>query len=90
MVEMVRIQMGKNGLTNEFLDNLKHLFIKTTSIRISLLKSATRDRQEAEKIAERIVSNLGNNYSCKKIGYTLVVRKWRRDRTLNNLKGGIK
>lgn len=82
MVNMIKLNLGKKGLTSEFIENLKKLFVNVDHIRISMLKSSTRDKQEAKEWADKIISDLGKNYTYKLIGYTLVVRKWRRARTL--------
>ena len=73
------IQLGKNGLTESFIGNLKHHFDKTKNVKISVLKSCCRDREELKKINEEILEKLGNNYTSRIIGYTIVVKKWRRD-----------
>ena len=35
---------------------------------------------ESEKVAEEIVSKLGDHYTYRIIGFTIVVRKWRKAR----------
>ena len=81
---LIKLQIGKKGLTPEFIENLKILFaVKTNdSARIYLLPSSTRDKAEVKKWVEEILAKLGKNFTCKIIGYTLVLRKWRRARTL--------
>jgi RNA-binding protein YhbY len=74
-----QLQLGKNGLTEDFLCNLKHHFDNTKNVKISVLKSCCRDREELKKINEEILKKLGNNYTSRIIGYTIVVKKWRRD-----------
>jgi RNA-binding protein YhbY len=80
MVNMLRLQIGKKGLTEEFLTTLKTAFVKTESIRIGLLPSSTRDRAEVKTWADKISQFLGKNFTIKIIGYTIVVRKWRKAR----------
>ncbi len=80
MANMVKLQMGKLGLTSRFIENLRKIFLNAEHVRIGLLKSATRDKEEAKKMAERIVGELGKNYTFKIIGYTLALRKWRKAR----------
>jgi len=79
---LVKLQIGKNGLTNEFIKNLKKVFETKTneSVRINVLKSATRSRKELEEINNKILEDLGKNFTSKVIGYTLVLRKWRKSR----------
>ena len=73
------IQLGKNGITENFICNLKHHFDTTKNVKISVLRSCCRDREELKKPNEEILGHLGNNYTSRIIGYTIVVKKWRRD-----------
>jgi RNA-binding protein YhbY len=77
---MIQLQIGKNGLTKEFIETLKNAFKNTENIRVSVLKSATRDRSELKEWAEKIVGDLGESYTSKVIGWTIVLRKWRKAR----------
>lgn len=77
MPNMMKLNLGKKGLTPEFIENAKKLFVKAESVRITLLKSSTRDKAEVKKWADEIVEKLGKNYTYKIIGYTIAVRKWR-------------
>ena len=79
---LIQLQIGKNKLTPEFIENLKSLFSAKTndSARISLLPSSTRDKAEVKKWAEEILAKLGRNFTYKIIGYTIVLRKWRKAR----------
>jgi RNA-binding protein YhbY len=77
MGNLIKLNIGKNGLTSEFIENLRKNFVNAESARIGLLKSSTRDRKEVKKWADEIVSKLGKNYTYKIIGYTIAVRKWR-------------
>jgi len=80
MVSQVKkIQIGKNGLTEEFIDQVKSLFTNEKMIKISILKSACRDKNEAKKIAEKLIVELGKKYDYKLVGYVLTISKFRRD-----------
>lgn len=74
-----QIQLGKNGLTEDFMSNLKHHFDTTKNVKISVLRNFCRDRKELKKIGEEVLEKLGKNYTLRIIGYTLVVKKWRRE-----------
>lgn len=74
-----QMQLGKNGLTEGFMCNLKHHFDTCKNVKISVLKSCCRDREELRKINEKILEKLGNNYTSRIIGYTIVVKKWRKE-----------
>lgn len=78
---LVNLQIGKNGLTPGFMAGLKNAFKTNEHVRISVLKSATRDKSELKELSKKILDELGKNYTCKTIGYTLVLRKWRKART---------
>lgn len=74
-----QIQLGKNGLTEGFICNLKHHFDNCKNIKISVLRSCCRDKEELKKIAEEILEKMGKTYTAKIIGYTIIVKKWRRE-----------
>ena len=74
-----QIQLGKNGLSENFMGNLKHLFDNCYNIRISVLRSCCRDKEELKKISEEILEKLGKNYTARLIGYTIVLKRWTRD-----------
>ena len=69
MKQIKRLQIGKNGLTAEFIDQVKSIFEKETLIKISILKSASRDKTEAEKIGKELIEALGKKYDYKLVGY---------------------
>lgn len=73
-----RIQLGKKGLTDNFLETLRDHFKKYQNVKVSVLKSSTRDRQELKEISEKILDGLGKNYTSRIIGYTIVLKKWRK------------
>tara|TARA_Y100000310_G_C20146229_1_gene562574 strand:+ start:152 stop:397 length:246 start_codon:yes stop_codon:yes gene_type:complete len=78
MKQIKKLQMGKNGLSPEFIGQVKSIFENETLIKISILKSACRDKGEAKKIAEELVGVLGDKYGYKLIGYVLTITKFRK------------
>ena len=78
MKQIKRLQLGKNGLTEEFVEQVKNTFKNEEVIKISILKSICRDKKEAVKIADSLVENLGKNFSYRLVGYVLTVRKFRK------------
>jgi len=42
------------------------------------LKSGTRDKNELEEMGKRLVESLGKNYTYKTVGYTIFLKKWRK------------
>ena len=78
MEKIGNMHLGKNGITANFIETLKSHFKNHKNIRISVLKSATRDREKLKKNALDILENLGKNYTARIIGFTIVVKKWRK------------
>lgn len=79
MATIANVQIGKNGITQNFLETLKNYFKNHQNVKISVLKSATRNREELKKIAEKILESTGKNFTTRIIGFTIVVKKWRRN-----------
>jgi len=78
------MQLGKNGLTENFIQTLKSNFEKNDTVRISVLKSAGgeegRTKLTAKKFSEEMLNKLGKNYTAKLIGFKIVLKKWRKAR----------
>jgi len=76
------IQLGKNGLTQEFLEDLEKRFEKFSNktIKIHVLKSARESKADVKKYAKEIVGKLGNKFTYRIIGFTIIMRKWRKAR----------
>ncbi len=78
MPSLATIQLGKNRITDNFIETLKNYFKKHDNVKVSVLKSCCRDRAEIKKMAEEILSRLGKNYTAKTIGFTIALKKWRK------------
>ena len=74
---MGSIQIGKQGITDNFIETLKNHFKKSENIKISVLRNATRDRNEMRNLSNNILNKLGKKYTSKTIGFTIFVKKWR-------------
>lgn len=81
MQKIAQIQIGKNKITNNFISTLKSHFEKHRTVKVSVLKSAGHEKSQLKEYAERILKHLGENYSARVIGFTIVLRKWRRPKT---------
>ncbi len=78
---MIRqIQLGKNGITDNFIESLRTQFKTCRDVKVSVLASATRDKKELKKIEGEILDKLGKNFTAKTIGYTIALKKWRKDK----------
>ena len=75
---LIKLQLGKNGLTPEFIEKLRKVFVKNDHVRISLLKGSGRNRDLTKEWAEKMVSELGKNYKSNVIGFTIALRKLRK------------
>ena len=77
-------QIGKQGITKNFIESLKNQFKKSNSIRISVLKSARSEGKEGKKkvkeYSEELLKELGPKFTSKVIGFVIAVRKWRKAR----------
>jgi RNA-binding protein YhbY len=73
-----KIQLGKNGITENFIILLKTLFKTHGSMKISVLKSARPEKSKVKEYLDKILSELGEHYTAKMIGFTIVVKKWRK------------
>jgi len=69
----VKFQLGKNGLNAGFIDNIRKSFKRHENVKISLLKSYSRDKEQIIKDAEKICIELGCKY--KLLGYTLMLKR---------------
>jgi len=74
-----QIQLGKNKVTDKFIETLRSHFKNHDSVKVSVLKSATRNRVEMKKISDEILDGLGKNYTAKKLGFTIFLKKWRKN-----------
>lgn len=73
------IQIGKNGVTDNFISSLRNQFKDCKNVRISVLRSARESKDDVRKIADEILEKLGKNYTAKVIGFKIVLKKWRKD-----------
>ncbi|MCK9596816.1 YhbY family RNA-binding protein [Candidatus Pacearchaeota archaeon] len=74
------MQLGKNGITENFIQTMKNHFEKRETIRLSVLKSAGHEKEKVKKYSEEILDKLGKNYTAKIIGFKIILRKWRKAR----------
>ena len=81
MTSDTEIQLGKKGLTTEFLEALKKRFEKpgVKNIKISVLRSARDSKEDVKNYAEEIVKFLGNKFTYRTIGFSIFVLKMRKN-----------
>lgn len=77
------IQLGKKGITDEFIKDIENRLHKyrNITIKINVLKSARENgRLDVKKYADEIVKKLGEKYTAKIIGFSILLKKWRKAR----------
>jgi RNA-binding protein YhbY len=79
LTETKKFQIGKKGLTEEFIKQIETTFTTCRKVKIDILKSACRDKEEAKQIAKAIVDKLGKNFDYKLIGYVLTIMKFNKN-----------
>ena len=77
--QIIQLQIGKNGLTKSFIEQLKKTFADEEIIKVSILKSACRDKKEAQEIINKLIEALGKNFTARLIGYVVTINKFRRE-----------
>ena len=70
-----QIQLGKQGLTDNFIETLKTYFKKHKNVKVSVLKNSGREK--IKEYSMEILEKLGKNYSARIIGFTINLRRWR-------------
>jgi RNA-binding protein YhbY len=75
-----QIQIGKQGLTDNFLETLESHFQKFKNMKIKVLKGASPDKKLVKTYADKIIEKLGPHYTAKVIGFTIFVKKWRKEK----------
>ncbi len=76
------IQLGKKGLTDEFISDIEKRLEKHRNavLKINVLKSARESRDDVKKYAEEIKGKLGDKFTYKILGFSILLRKWRKAR----------
>ena len=75
MLNEAKFQVGKNKLTEGSINSINLLLKNHKQVRISILKSAERNRDEINKMAESIKEKVAFSTSYRIIGFTIILRK---------------
>jgi len=78
MPKLGQIQLGKQGISDNFISTLKEHFKKHEIVKIHALKSVGHAKEKVKKYSEEILEKLGKNYTSRIIGFTIVLKKWRK------------
>ncbi len=74
----MEIQIGKKGLTAEFMEELRKRFKNHSFVDVRLLKAYSRNREEAEEAAKQICLALQSEkekFFYRRIGFKIVIIK---------------
>ena len=77
---LCKIQLGKQGITENFIETLKNHFKNHGNVKVCVLKSAGHDKKKVKEYSEEILGKLGKKYTARIVGFTIFVKKWRRER----------
>ncbi len=72
------IQLGKNGITENFISSLKNQFHNCNNVKVAVLPSLCRDKKKLKEIEKEILDELGSKFTAKSIGYKINIKKWRK------------
>lgn len=78
MQTISQVQLGKQGITNNFISTLESHFKNHENVKVCVLKSAGHDREKMKKYSDEILDELGKNYTSRIVGFTIFLKKWRR------------
>lgn len=82
MTSQKEIQLGKKGLTLEFVKDIEKRLEKhrNITIKVSVLKSARESKEDVKKYAEELKEKLGSKYTSRTLGFAIFLKKWRKAR----------
>ena len=78
MQTQANVQLGKNGVTDNFIGTLKNHFKKYGNVKVSVLKGAGHEKAKVKSYSDQILNGLGNHYTSRIVGFTIFVKKWRK------------
>lgn len=74
-----QVQLGKNGITENFILTLRSHFDNHVNVKVVVLRNFCRDKKQLKEIETKILEKLGKNFTARSIGYTIAIKKWRKD-----------
>jgi len=78
MPKIGQVQLGKQGISDNFIESLKNHFKNYQNVKVSVLKSVGHDKSKVKEYSKQILEKLGKNYTAKIVGFTIVLKKWRK------------
>ncbi|MBS3074629.1 YhbY family RNA-binding protein [Candidatus Pacearchaeota archaeon] len=75
---LVTIQLGKAGYNEGSRENIKKALEHHNNIKVVVLRSYIRDREQMDELVNRILNDLGEKYTARVVGYSIFLKKWKR------------
>ena len=78
---VVTFHLGKSKIDEDFIDTIKTSFKRQDVIKIKVLKSQTRNKEEIKNLAQSIAKNIeteDRRYRWRVIGFTIILNKFRK------------
>jgi len=70
-----KLQIGKNGLTESFIETLNLNLKNHRQVRIHVLKSAGHTKQNIKDLTEKIASQVKLKCAYRTLGFTIIITK---------------
>jgi len=70
-----KFQIGKQGITDGVINSLNQDIKTHKQVRVHVLKSATRDRNQLKSLLENLKQKIKYKCSYRIIGYTIIIIK---------------
>ncbi len=82
MTLQTEVQLGKKGLTKEFIKDIERRLEKHRNaiVKISVLKSARENKTDVKRYSDELINKLGEKYTSRTLGFSIFLRKWRKVR----------
>ncbi len=78
---VTNLQLGKAGVSDNFIENVKNAFKRHDTVKVSILQSCCRDRDEIKMIGEDICKKLNDqrfSFKPKIIGFTITLLRFKK------------
>lgn len=73
-----QVQLGKQGVTDNFILTLKNHFKKHDNMKVKVLKSAGHDKKKVKEYKDEILEKLGKRYTARVLGFSIFIKQWRK------------
>jgi len=78
---VVTFQIGKQGISDNFIETIRTSFKKQDVIKIKVLKTLSRNKEEINNLAQEIAQKAeteNRRFRAKVIGFTIILNKFRK------------